>query len=143
MSTDHHLEDLLDGYVLLGRDIVRDGRLRDLRLKLGLTMNAMAEMLHTSRPTYRSWETRDVNLRKTTVERIGRFYYQATQELLVLAEHGVSLTDLLPIHVVATLLGVPQEHLFNRYRNGEFEAIDIGILGLWIAKPEVSRLRQM
>jgi len=41
----------------LGREVARDGRLKALRERLGLTRNAMAELLQTAWPTYANWES--------------------------------------------------------------------------------------
>jgi DNA-binding XRE family transcriptional regulator len=125
----------------LGRAVVADGRLKKLRETLGLTLNAMAELLYTAWPTYNSWEVRKVHLRSETAARVGRFYATAIMELKVLKEHDLDISHLVPFHVVATLLGIPQEQLLYRYREGQFAAIDAGILGLWVSKPELNRLR--
>lgn len=125
----------------LGREVVADGRLKGLRVRLGLTRNAMAELLHTSALTYTSWETREVTLWPTTAIRVGRFFQNAEDELEVLREHEMSIEHLVPFHIVSTLLGVPQEQLLRRYREGEFSAVDIGILGLWVPRAELQKLR--
>jgi hypothetical protein len=39
--------------------------------------------------------------------------------------------------MVATLCGIPQELLLRWYRDGTFEAVDLGILGLWVTKDEM------
>lgn len=126
----------------LGRAIVQDGRLAQLREEIGLTISAMSELLHVSWPTYKSWENSDVNLRKGTAARLGRFYAAAKEELKLLADEGINLADMEPLYGVATVLGIPQEELFRRYRNGEFEATDLGILGLWIFNEDVTELRK-
>ena len=127
----------------LGRAVVADGRLKILRKTLGLTKNAMAEMLNTAWPTYSAWEERSVTLRPETAARVGRFYAQATGELDLLHEIDVEVKNLVPFHVVATLLGIPQEQLLHRYRNNVFEGVDLGILGLWVRKSELARLRKL
>ena len=126
----------------LGRAVVSDGRLKALRKDLGLTKNAMAELLHTAWPTYSSWEARPVTLRADTAARVGRFYHQATLELKILDGQGINVRNLIPFHIVATLLGIPQEQLLYRYRNNNVTAIDLGgVLGLWVSKAELERLR--
>lgn len=127
--------------VQLGQDVIDDGRLKDLREQLGLTRFAMAELLQVAWPTYANWEKRPVRLRKLTAGRVGRFYKIANLELGVLRDHSINIRDMVPFHVVATYLGIPQEQLLYRYRNGEFEATDLGILGLWIFQSDVDELR--
>jgi hypothetical protein len=102
----------------------------------------MAELLHTAPPTYASWERNRVNLRRQTAERVGRFYSFAMIELQLLDQYGLSDGRLVPFHVVATLLGLPQEQLLRRYREQEFEAIDAGILGLWVPIETIQKLRR-
>jgi DNA-binding XRE family transcriptional regulator len=130
-----------DEAVMLGREVVADGRLKDLRERLGLTRFAMAEILQIAWPTYANWERRPVALRRETAARVGRFYKSAILELGVLQEHDVNISDMIPFHVVATVLGIPQEQLLYRYRNGEFEATDMGILGLWVHQSDLNELR--
>jgi hypothetical protein len=43
--------------------------------------------------------------------------------------------------VVATLLGIPQEQLLYRYREGQIKTVDAGILGLWMHKSDLAKLR--
>ena len=126
----------------LGREVVRNGQLQVLRERLGLTRNAMAELLYISAFTYSNWERRHtVELWPGTAQRVGRFYRIATTQLQVLEESGVTLTNLIPFHLVATKLGLPQELLLRMYRDGEVDAVEAGILGLWVEQAELARLR--
>jgi transcriptional regulator with XRE-family HTH domain len=129
--------------ITLGRKVVADGRLRELRVNLGITRSAMAELLHTNLVSYADWERRpQVQLRPATAERVGRFYFTAIEELNLLKEFGLDPGGLMPFHVVAGRLGVPQEVLLDWYREGRFEAIDAGILGLWVAKATFRKLQR-
>ena len=130
-----------DEAVALGRAVVADGRLKQLREDLGITRSAMAELLHTNLVTYAEWERRpEVKLRTATAFRVGKFYYIAETELKLLQDAG--FVDLLPFHVVATQLGVPQELLLQWFRDGKFPAVDAGILGLWVRRLDMLRLRR-
>lgn len=135
MTPDTSMEDL-------GREVVSDGRLRDLRQILSLTRNAMAELLHTAPLTYSSWELRKVNLHRATAERIGRFYTAAQRGLEILREADLDPSELMPFHLVATHLGIPQEQLLRRYREGEVAGIDVGILGLWLRRRDLDGLKR-
>lgn len=136
------LPDHLDA-ATLGRAVVADGRLKTLRETLGITRSAMSELLHTNPVRYADWERRpDIKLRPATAERIGRFYYAATQEIMLLEDAGLDVANMVPFHVVATLLGVPQELLLQWYRDGRIEAIDTGILGLWVPRRVLDELRR-
>lgn len=121
-----------------GRWAVAEGELQAMRETLGLTMNAMAEFLGTSQATYKSWESGDVNMYASTYQRIGRFLLHAHRQLAWLSEHNVTIDTLIPLHKVAGQLGVPNEILMQRYRDGLFTADDLGILGLWVDKEDLN-----
>lgn len=126
-----------DELIALGREVVNDGRLHDLRIELGFSATYMAEMLMTNVATYRTWERRpETKLWITTALRVGRFFVSSRRTL---DELGVSLADLVPLHAVAPRLGITHELLLHRYRQGEFEAVDLGILGLWVPKERLVR----
>jgi len=132
----------IDEAIILGREVVQNGQLRSLRESLGLSPNAMAELLYTAWPTYRAWESRPVRLRKETAARVGRFYRSATAQLETLKDEGINIRDMVPFHIVATLLGIPQEQLFHRFRDGRVFATDLGILGLWMFQSDLDVLRK-
>ena len=128
--------------VELGRAVVADGRIKALRNRLGITRSAMSELLYTNTVTYADWERRpNVNLRHNTAERVGRFYFLATNQLKTLEEEGYDPADHVSLAVVSTLLGVAQEVLFQWYRQERIDAVDAGILGLWVHRSELARLR--
>lgn len=124
----------------LGRAVASDGRLATLRGQLGLSRAAMAELLHTSTIVYASWEERAVKLWPQTAERVGRFYRIATLELTILEDDGITLSKLMPLYLAASTIGVPQELLLSWYRKGDFEAVDLGVLGLWIARDDLAEI---
>lgn len=129
--------------IMTGRTVVADGLLRELREDLGLTRAAMAELLHTSPITYATWENRPTTVRlwPSTAERIGRFYSGAQTVISQLEGEGIHLKNLLPLHLAATQLGLPQELILKWFREGRFEAVDLGILGLWIERDDMHLLR--
>lgn len=130
---------LNDEILDIGRRAVEKGGLRRMRKKLGLTRNAVAEVLYTSPVTYRTWEDATVQfIRKPTLEKVGRFMIHAEKQLDVLKEYDINIRKLMPMHEVAAQLGVPHEVLLKRYREGLFTAEDLGILGLWIHRIDLS-----
>lgn len=122
--------------VTLGREAIRKGRLERLRVKLGLSANAMAELMHTSPITYMTWEINpQTRIWPSTAQRVGAFYRSAMNELDLM---GRSFNNtLVPFHVVATYCGLPHEVLLHWYREGRFEAVDLGVLGLWVKRREI------
>jgi len=128
------------GIEAYGRRSWEFGGLLGMRLRLGLTRNAMAEFLGTSQATYKTWEEGTVKMYASTFQRIGRFLLHAERQLSYLAEHGVDVTELMPLHSVAGQLGVPHEVLMSRYRSGLFTADDLGILGLWVDREDVEKI---
>jgi len=125
----------------LGRAVAADGRLTELRGRLGLSRQAMAELLHTSTIVYASWETRSVRLWPSTAGRVGRFYRWTLEELRILEDDGIELSKLMPLYLAAATIGVPQELLLSWYRKGDFEAVDLGILGLWMHRDDLAELQ--
>jgi len=124
--------------VRLGREVVAEEKLKPLRLQLGLTRSAMAELLHTSMFTYSSWELRpEITLWPSTAARIGRFFTAANNQLKILELENIAIKELVPLHIAASMLGIPQELLFQWYREEKFEAVDLGILGLWLYRDEI------
>lgn len=127
--------------IRLGRDVVSDGRLRALRDKLKMSRNVMSELFHVSPITYARWENDNgENLRALAAEKIGRFYQQTTAMVEQLEADGTQVSDLIPFHLAAAAAGIPNEMLLNRYRSGDFEAVDLGILGLWLHRTDLHRL---
>lgn len=127
--------------IRLGREVVDDGRLRSLREKLGLSLNLMSELFHVSQITYARWERGQGGaLRPSIAEKIGRFYEQTTEMLTALASDGVEVENLIPFHLAAAAAGIPNELLMSRYRAGEFDAADLGILGLWVHRRDLHKL---
>jgi Predicted transcriptional regulators len=130
---------LLEEDIDLGREVVAKGKLKPLRESLGLTRSAMAELLYTTYPTYAAWESRPgTALWPASADRIGRFYRTATETIRL---WDGDLKDLVPVHVVCTLLATPQEMVMTWYRLGLLDLVDLGILGLWIRKRDMIQLQ--
>jgi transcriptional regulator with XRE-family HTH domain len=127
-----------------GRQIAESGDLRRLRERLGLTRTAMSVLLNVSAMTYSQWEKPPGEARRrmwtSTAEKIARFYDAATVQLNEMQDAGVDLARLIPFHLAATLLGIPQELLFQRYRDGVVTGVDLGILGLWMERDHLQSL---
>ena len=132
-------------HVETGRQLVADGGLVRLRKELGFTRTAMSEMLCIAPLTYTRWESQpDTSSRmwEESAARLGRFAIVANRTLSDLRETGIKLNDMLPLHMVAMELGMPQELILQWYRDKKIHATDLGILGLWIYKSELHLLRE-
>ena len=130
---------LLEEDVDLGREVVAKGMLKPLRESLGLTRSAMAELMYTTYPTYASWESRPLTvIWPKSADRIGRFYRTANETIRI---WGGDLKDLVPMHVVCTLLATPQETVMSWCRDGHLDAVDLGILGTWVAKKDLHAIQ--
>lgn len=131
-----------DACIELGRAVVADGRLKALRERLGVSRGAMAELLYTNTITYARWERQpQMNLQRSTAERVGRFYHAALDQLEVLEHEGHSPADYVSLGVAAMQLGVAQEVLFQWYRQDRLKALDAGLLGLWVHRSDLASLR--
>jgi transcriptional regulator with XRE-family HTH domain len=115
-------------------------KLRDLRMRLGLTEHGMAELMYTSQQTYHNWETGQTRLRKSSEEKINAFIASADNQLAELAQLGVGVDHMVPLNIAAALLGVPHELLFHGYRDNLFQADDLGILGIWVDNADLDKI---
>jgi len=123
------------GDVEYGRMVVQEGGLKVLRELLNLSRNAMAELMYVAVDTYTNWEIwPEAKLWPQNAGRIGRFYRNAMFQVEYLIEEGIDPRTLMPLHQLAVVTGTAQEILTKRYRNGQLDAIDLGILGLWVKR---------
>ena len=135
---------VLDEMAELGREVVLNGRLGHLRLDLGLSRSAMAELLSTSNSVYTTWESNPPHrMWGSTAARIGRFYVNATRQLDDLRDHQIPIDELMPLFAAASALGVAQELLLKCYREDKFHAEDLGILGLWVYRDDLQAIGRM
>jgi hypothetical protein len=129
---------LNDDIMSAGYRAVRLGQLGKMRERLGLSRNAMSDLLYTSPQTYNTWEDYPgTRIRPETAMKVGRFMLHSKKQLAVLREHKIRLQKLMPLHDVAGQLGVSHELLIRRYREGLFEAEDLGLLGLWVYRADL------
>jgi len=127
-----------------GRTVVTDGGLRMLRERLGLTRGAIADMLQTDVVTYTGWEKRpDTALWRATAARIGRFHVAAWRALGKLEEIEMDINLLHPLHVAASVTGVPQEVLLQWYREDRLPGEDLGVLGVWLYRDNLGEVNQI
>jgi len=127
----------------LGREVVVDGRLDELRQYLGLSASFMAELLGVSPITYRAWQDKpDTRLWTNMAIKVGRWYDNALSQLEMLDVVDEDFRHLIPIQMAAPLLGLPQEVLLGRYREGKFDAVDLGMLGLWLHRDDFREMRR-
>lgn len=127
----------------LGRDVIRDGRLKQLQTRLQFSANAMAEMLHISPTTYRAWIVNpDTRIWGQPALKVGEFYRDAVDMLAVLREEGYVIDSYIPLHKVPMEIGWPHEVLMRAVRSGKVIADDFEVLGLWVPRSELDRLRK-
>lgn len=123
----------------LGRMVVRQGLLLALRKRLGFPRMLMAEMLYTTIGVYSTWESQpDIKLRSGSADKIGRFYRSAMRQLDDLEHDGIDISTLVPFHLAASHYRIGQEILYKQYRDGELDGVDLGILGLWMYKVDLT-----
>lgn len=106
------------------------------RTSLGLTRRAMAEMLDVTMTTYRTWETSGmVGGWRDRAARVGRYHRLTVAQLQKLSDTGVTISELMPLRVLAGLRGLTAEGVFAMYRAGEIpDVVDLGVLGLWVPR---------
>ena len=127
--------------VTLGREVVANKQLQELRNVLGISRTSMADLLHTTRSIYNNWEEHpDVKLRPESALRVGRFYRHATAQLAALSADDINIAHMIPLFIASSRLGVGLEMLHKRYREGTFYAEDLGLLGLWVYQDELDTI---
>jgi DNA-binding XRE family transcriptional regulator len=132
---------LHDDIMSAGYRAVQLGQLGRMRERLGLSRNAMSDLLYTSPQTYNTWEDYPgTRIRPETAMKVGRFMLHSKKQLAVLREHKINLKKLMPLHDVAGQLGVSHELLIRRYREDLFEAEDLGLLGLWVYRADLDKV---
>ena len=129
-----------------GLEIVRTGKLKRLREALGLTPNHMATLLYVSPVTYKAWERQGSTgnhqkMWNSAAEKVARFYETAMFQLGQAKADGFELSQMMPLHLASTELGMPQDLLFRAYREEEIDGLDLGVLGIWIFKDELESFR--
>jgi DNA-binding XRE family transcriptional regulator len=128
-----------------GLEIIRSGKLRQLRKELDLTQNHMAMLLYVSPVTYKVWESRGAvgatgKMWNSAAEKVARFYDAATVQLQQARDSGFVLAKMLPLHMAATVLGMPQDLLFRACRVGRVSTMDLGVLGTWVYRAELDEV---
>jgi DNA-binding XRE family transcriptional regulator len=135
---------LNDDIMSAGYRAVQLGQLGRMRERLGLSRNAMSDLLYTSPQTYNTWEDYPgTRIRPETAMKVGRFMLHSKKQLAVLREHKINLKKLMPLHDVAGQLGVSHELLIRRYREDLFEAEDLGLLGLWVYRADLDKVAEV
>lgn len=118
----------------VGEAVIRAGWLRAIRQHLGMSGNAMAAALNTYPATYRSWENTDKDLRHTSTETIGRFYFAVLTQLALLEKYGWSPADLVPLTQVAIQSGTALSVVQRRCEEEQMRCLDLGPLGVFVPR---------
>jgi DNA-binding XRE family transcriptional regulator len=114
-----------------GREAFFFGHLSDLRLRLGLSKAAMAEILGVSTMTLYRWESYGMldRLNNRNAEKVDEF---CTVALNVLEAYPDFKERFVTFAIAAQKMGITQELLFHAYREGIVNGWDFGVLGLFL-----------
>lgn len=134
--------DLLSEAASRGHRYAREGRLREIRERIGLSLGAMAEVYGVTTRTYRGWERREKGIPwRAHAERVADVVERASRIIDDLDADGVAITDLVPLHVAASRAGMAGEVALERYRRDPDRfGLDLGILGTWVYADRVCEL---
>lgn len=126
--------------VKLGYEVVLRGELAALRDKLRMTRNAQARLIGVEGESLRKWETLDRAMNIETALRIGEWFWGAkkTIEHMTDKHPTVSFDKLIPISRAAQYMGIPQNELETLANDGEVRAENLGVLGVFIYRTEMS-----
>lgn len=121
----------------LGYTVIQQRWLKDLRSHLGLSRNALADLLKVTVITLKRWEDDEVRIWARSAIQVGTFYVEALKGLQALAESGYANVDLVLLDRVPGMLGVAQVPYV-----ASLTTIDLGVLGKYTPKSEVDSLRR-
>lgn len=125
--------------VSLGMSVAFDGRLKDLRERLGMSRTTMAGLMGVSAESLRKWESGRQGMKVDTALRIAK-WWQQVQVMLTGLGTQVQLSELVPIVSVVAHLGVSQQKVMQWCHDGELAYEDLGPLGYCIYRSEIPAL---
>lgn len=128
---------------VLGRAVVRDGRLGQLQARIQFSHSMMAELLYVAPGTYKQWITNPgTQLWHATAEKVGRFYSAALNVIAVVRRDGIDIDTMMPLHHAAMNLGTPLEVMLTWFNEYRIDGADLGLLGVWVYTSEVARIKE-
>lgn len=126
-----------------GRRIVANGLLFQVQARIQFSDTMMAEMLYVAPGTYKQWiRNPGTRLWDETAVRVGRTYDDVIRILAEVREDRIPIDTMVPLHKVAMILGMPIEVLGTRWRAGDFDGVDLDLIGVWVPEVEVRRLQK-
>lgn len=140
------MTEIYEVFELLGRTVVTEQKLTQLRRRLGVSLSYMSELMDLSVSTYRNWELNPelgVLIRAQLAIKAGRFYQRAVETLEGLQLDGdLTIEDLIPFYAYAEVTGQPVEFVLEQCRRGliSLTIYDLGILGPWIQRDQLPHL---
>jgi DNA-binding XRE family transcriptional regulator len=116
-----------------GREAVFFGHLTELRLKLGLSKAALAEILGVSTMTLYRWESYGMldKLNNRNAEKVDEFCQTASALLEMYPDFKERFVT---FAIAAQKMGITHELLFHFHREGIVKGLDFGILGLFLPR---------
>lgn len=119
----------------IGYAVVQLRWLEGLRERMGLSRNALAELMGTSPVTLKRWEEGEVRVWAKSAVAIGKFHLEALKQLERMQELGYAGTDLVLLDRVSGMLG-------GSIQEGvHLEEVDLGVLGVYAKRSQVDSIR--
>jgi DNA-binding transcriptional regulator YiaG len=125
-------------YVKHGIRAVNEGYLIDLRKELNMSRTTMAALIDVSVESLKRWEAGVQGMKHTTAARIGKWFAEAQGELDDFAARDGNTSELLPIGTVVSRLGISQQTVRQWCQDGEIRCVNLGVLGYFIYRSEIT-----
>lgn len=126
-----------------GTLLVKEGILAHMRRNMGVSLNQFAGFLKSHGSHVRRWETGDVQwVHWNTAQRVADFCDAYAAAETWLKDENLTWAQIIPLRGAASHLGVAVTVLRMRLAAQDVEPIELGLLGDWVTREEMSRCRR-
>jgi hypothetical protein len=119
--------------------LIRDGSLRELRLKLGLSVTMQAHMMGVQPIAVRGWESGGITPTLDSCNKVQAWYEQAVDTL---RRADIGSVDLVHVSQASQFLARSYATLDRMCKSGALRCVDLGPLGLYVERAELGEVPQ-
>jgi predicted transcriptional regulator len=119
--------------------LIRDGGLRELRLKLGLSVTMQAHMIGVQPIAVRGWETGQITPTQDSCNKVQAWYERAVDTL---RQADIGSRDLVHVSQASQFLARSYVTLDRMCKSGALKCVDLGPLGLYVERAELGEVPQ-
>lgn len=118
-----------------GHRLVTEGKLRDLRNRLGLSVTMQSHMIGVQPAALRAWEAGTTMPSSPSCQKVLTWYEQAMDAL---DRPDVDSADLVHVSVASQYLARSYASIRAMCESGAIRCVDLGPLGLFVAREELA-----